>query len=204
LVSVGARPIKAVVFAVVASGILGLGIGLAVTSGPASGTAASNTGHVDVRQSPAAGAIPKTTAVTTTRAAPTSTTLPDATSLPAATFVRAPRTAGAGDGPLSATLSASPGGAVVGSTVSFVVSVTDGAATGTVGPANLTYGDGQPAPETGLAASCHAGAPPTPVAESFDYAHAYDAPGTYTVAVTVSAPCSAEQVVVTLPITVSA
>jgi len=214
---VQARLAKAVVIAVGTSAIVGLGVGLAVTSG-----ASPAPDRAPIRIAPVAGELPAadstapdattpdptttvTTAAASTQAAATPATT--TTSVATPTTARVPTTvapsptADAEDGSLSATLSASAG-AVVGSPVSFVVSVTDTAATGPVGPTNLSYGDGQPEPETGLAASCHARAPETPVDESFDYTHTYVASGTYSVAVTVSAPCSAQQVVVELPVTV--
>jgi len=95
-----------------------------------------------------------------------------------------------------------PGEVSSGSVVSLDLSVTDSAATGPVGPMNLSYGDGQPAPQTGVAASCHAGAAPSTSSQSFQYSHTYSTPGTHKVSVTVSAPCSSETVVLEVPVTV--
>lgn len=115
-----------------------------------------------------------------------------------------PATVHASDGSLSAVLTATSANVAPGSTVSFALSFEDSSATGPVGPTSLSYGDGNPAPQTGAAASCRAGAASAPVSQSFDYSHSYAAPGTYTVSVTVAAPCSSESVVLELPITVDA
>ena len=115
-----------------------------------------------------------------------------------------PVTARSSDGSLSAVLTVAPGEVASGGVVSLDLSVTDSAATGPVGPMNLSYGDGQPVPETGAAASCHAGVAPTASSQSFQYSHTYSTPGSYTVSVTVSAPCSSETVVLEVPVTVVA
>ncbi len=200
---------------------LGLGIGLAV----ASGTAAAPPRPTDQASAQAAiapwSSVPQggsPVGAPSAGAAPAPEPVPTATPEPgpvaevgtpargqatAASVDPTPGTSSGSDGSLAATLSASPSDPTAGTPVSFVVSVSDTAATGPVGPSSLTYGDGQPAPETGLAASCRAGTTPSPVtAESFDYTHAYGAPGIYTVTVAVSAPCSSERVLVTLPVTV--
>lgn len=86
----------------------------------------------------------------------------------------------------------------------FVLLVADSSSTGPIGPTSLTYGDGQPVPETGLPASCSATISSASTQESFDYSHSYAAPGTYDVSVTVASPCSSQQVVLALPVTVAA
>jgi hypothetical protein len=146
-------------------------------------------------RAPAAAAQASSSSTTTTTAPPSSSSSSSSSQ---------PTAVDGSDGSLAATLTATRASVPVGASVSFVLSITDSAATGPVGPTSLTYGDGQPVPETGMAASCHAGASPAPVNESYDYSHAYAEPGSYTVSVTVSAPCSSQQVVLDLPITVAA
>jgi len=154
---------------------------------------------------PGAATVPPTTVAQAQSAAASATATDIAASSPEpATTPSRSREVSSNDGGLTATLTATTGAGTPGTVVSFVLSVSDSTASGPVGPTSLNYGDGQPVPETGLAASCHAGASSAPVTDSFDYSHTYGASGTYTVSVTVSSPCSSEQVVLALPITVTA
>jgi len=107
------------------------------------------------------------------------------------------------DGTLSAVLTAGPDEGTAGMTVSFVVTITDTSAAGPFGPSSIVYGDGAPAPQTGLAATCRAGTPSAALTQSFDYSHSYSNPGTYSLSVEVEDPCASEQVVLDLPIDVN-
>jgi hypothetical protein len=194
------------VIVAVGSGVLGLGIGVTVvSSATVSNPLTATFTHADPPMVLAVGditAAPATTVLPPTTTPPTTT--PPTTTPPTTTPPTSAARATATDGSLSATAAVTTQGAVAGSPVSFVVSVTDSAARGPVGPESITYGDGQPVPETGVAASCRAGAAATAVSESFDSTHTYASAGVYTLTVAVSSPCSSEHVAVTLPVTIGA
>jgi len=219
--------------AMVAASGLGAGLALTAGQSATAKTSGNGTGHVastaDRSATPSPASSPATAPASTpgkaSAPAPSGTATPvvAVAPVPASVAPPAPATGAAAggqalsttpaasdgsvsgsDGTLSVTLRATPASGAAGSPLSFVVDVTDSASTGPEGPMHLDFGDGQPAPATGLAATCHAGATPAPATSSFDYSHTYSAPGTYTVTLEVAAPCSSEQVTLSLPVTVTA
>jgi len=148
---------------------------------------ASAAGSVPPGHSSGALVVHPSPAVSTT--VPTPTTVPGPATAPAAVTTSVPATT-TPPAPASAPPWAS-------------VTVSDSAATGPEGLQWIQYGDGAATPVTGMPAGSRYCTPAAPAASTSDYQHAFTAPGTYTVSISVQATCSGQKITLTLPVTVS-
>ncbi|HUO49756.1 MAG TPA: hypothetical protein VMU09_13075 [Acidimicrobiales bacterium] len=138
-----------------------------------------------------------------TTSVPATTTPPAPASAPPWASASAANSTSGHDGTLSATLTASTVKAEIGAPIDFTVTVSDSAATGPEGLQWIQYGDGAATPVTGMPAGSRYCTPAAPAASTSDYQHAFTAPGTYTVSISVQATCSGQKITLTLPVTVS-
>jgi hypothetical protein len=129
----------------------------------------------------------------------TSTTAPAPLNPPTSTAGPAGH-AGAASGGLTVSFTTSTPTTAPGTTVKFTLTATETQAKGALGY-RVAYGDGA-TEQNAVPQFCLAG-PGTPQTSSWQLAHAYAKPGTYTVTVTVAANCTPDQATTSLPETVS-